>query len=44
MMQPLDHGVELASPPGFLEAAVAATVLTVIGVALYLWIRARTGP
>lgn len=41
-MRPLDHGVDLASPPGFLEAAVVTAVLVVVGVVIYVLFRRRT--
>ncbi len=40
MMQPLDHDVSLASPPGFLEAAIVTAVLVALGIGAYfLWRR-----
>lgn len=42
MMQPLDHGVSLDSPPGFLEAAIVTGVLVLLGVIGYVIWRRRT--
>lgn len=40
-MQPMDHGVELASPPGFLEAAITTAALVLVAIAVYVWVRRR---
>lgn len=38
-MKLTEHNVELASPPGFMEAAVAAAVVVVLGIAVYWFVR-----